>query len=95
MKIFLYSLAIIPSKFREIDRSANVLHLSFLMGCQKVISYPDLHGHTEGRSGKVRFQACSLPARPETRAFLSPRMFVHSVVIMGDFAEKTWIREYS
>ena len=39
------------------------------------------------RSGKVRFRACSVPARPEIRAFLSLRMFVLSVVIMGDFAE--------
>ena len=39
------------------------------------------------RSGKVRFQACSVPARPEIRAFLSLRMFVLSVVILGDFAE--------
>ena len=39
------------------------------------------------RSGKVRFRACSVPARPEIRAFLSVRMFVLSVVILGDFAE--------
>ena len=39
------------------------------------------------RSGKVRFGACSVPARPEIRAFLSLRMFVFSVVILGDFAE--------
>ena len=39
------------------------------------------------RSGKVRFRACSVPARPEIRAFLSLRMFVLSVVILGDFAE--------
>ena len=39
------------------------------------------------RSGKVRFPACSVPARPEIRAFLSLRMFVLSVVILGDFAE--------
>ena len=39
------------------------------------------------RSGKVRFGACSVPARPEIRAFLSLRMFVLSVVILGDFAE--------
>ena len=32
-----------------------------------------------------------MPARPEIRAFLSLRMFVLSVVILGDFAEKTWI----
>ena len=37
------------------------------------------------RSGKVRFRACSVPARPEIRAFLSLRMFVLSVVILGDF----------
>ena len=54
---------------------------------QRLISYPDLHGHTEGRSGKVRFRACSVQARPEIRAFLSLRMFVLSVVILGDFAE--------
>ena len=35
------------------------------------------------RSGKVRFRACSVPARPEIRAFLSLRMFVLSVVILG------------
>ena len=45
------------------------------------------HGHTEGRSGKVRFRACSVPARPEIWAFLSLRMFVLSVVTLGDFAE--------
>ena len=39
------------------------------------------------RSGKVRFRACSVPARPEIRAFLSLRMLVLSVVILGDFAE--------
>ena len=39
------------------------------------------------RSGKVRFRACSVPARPEIRAFLLVRMFVLSVVILGDFAE--------
>ena len=39
------------------------------------------------RSGKVRFRACSVPARPEIRAFLSLRMFVLSVVILDDFAE--------
>ena len=39
------------------------------------------------RSGKVRFRAWSVPARPEIRAFLSLRMFVLSVVILGDFAE--------
>ena len=39
------------------------------------------------RSGKVRFGACSVPARPEIRAFLSLRMLVLSVVILGDFAE--------
>ena len=39
------------------------------------------------RSGKVRFRACSVPARPEIRAFLSLRMFVVSLVILGDFAE--------
>ena len=39
------------------------------------------------RSGKVRFRACSVPARPGIRAFLSLRMFVISVVILGDFAE--------
>ena len=39
------------------------------------------------RSGKVRFRACSVPARPEIRAFLSLRMFVLSVVILGDLAE--------
>ena len=38
-------------------------------------------------SGKVRFRACSMSARPEIRAFLSLRMFVLSVVILGDFAE--------
>ena len=31
-----------------------------------------------------------MPARPEIRAFLSLRMFVLSVVILGDFAEQTW-----
>ena len=46
-----------------------------------------LFGHTEGRSGKVRFRACSVPARPEILAFLSLRMFVLSVVILGDFVE--------
>ena len=39
------------------------------------------------RSGKVRFRAWSVPARPEIRAFLSLRMFVLSVVILGGFAE--------
>ena len=39
------------------------------------------------RSGKVRFRACSVPARPEIRAFLSLRIFVLSVVILVDFAE--------
>ena len=39
------------------------------------------------RSGKVRFRACSVPARPEIPAFLSLRMFVIAVVISGDFAE--------
>ena len=39
------------------------------------------------RSGKVRFRACSVPARPEIRAFLSLRMFVLSVVILDDLAE--------
>ena len=32
-----------------------------------------------------------MPARLEIRAFLSLRMFVLSVVILGDFAEQTWI----
>ena len=32
-----------------------------------------------------------MPARPEIRAFLSLRMFLLSVVILGDFAEKTWV----
>ena len=35
------------------------------------------------RSGKVRFRACSVPARPEIRAFLSLRMFVLSVCDFG------------
>ena len=39
------------------------------------------------RSRKVRFRACSVPARPEIRAFLSLRLFVLSVVISGDFAK--------
>ena len=39
------------------------------------------------RSGKVRFRACTVPARPEIRALLSLCMFVLSVVILGDFAE--------
>ena len=39
------------------------------------------------RSGKVRFRACSVPARPEIRSFLSLHMFVLSVVILGDSAE--------
>ena len=39
------------------------------------------------RSGKVRFRACSVPARPKIQAFLSLGMFVLSVVILGDFAE--------
>ena len=39
------------------------------------------------RSGKVRFRACSVPARLEIRAFLSLRMFVLSNVILSDFAE--------
>ena len=39
------------------------------------------------RSGKVRFRACSAPARPEIFSFLLLRMFVLSVVILGDFAE--------
>ena len=39
------------------------------------------------RSGKVRFRACSVPARPEIRAFLSVGMFVLSVVILVDFGE--------
>ena len=39
------------------------------------------------RSGKVRFRACSVPARPEIQAFLSMRMLVLPVVILGDFAE--------
>ena len=39
------------------------------------------------RSGKVRFRACSVPARSEIRAFLSLHMFVLSVVILDDFAE--------
>ena len=39
------------------------------------------------RSGKVRFRACSVPARPEIRAFLSRGMFVLSVVILSDLAE--------
>ena len=39
------------------------------------------------RSGKVRFRACSVPARPDIRAFLSLRMFVLSVVILGDLGE--------
>ena len=39
-------------------------------------------------SGREMFnRACSVPARPEIRAFLSLRMFVLSVVILGDFAE--------
>ena len=47
-----------------------------------LISYPDLTLSLENvRSGKVRFRACSVPARPEIRAFLSLRMFVLSVVI--------------
>ena len=49
---------------------------------QYLISYPDLPRSYEGRSGKVRFRA-----RPEIRAFLSLRMFVLTVVILGDFAE--------
>ena len=32
-----------------------------------------------------------MPARPEIRASLSLRMLVLSVVILGDFAEYTWI----
>ena len=40
------------------------------------------------RSGKVRFPACSVAARPEIRAFLSLRMFVLSVVVLW---KKTWI----
>ena len=39
------------------------------------------------RSGKVRFRASSVPARPEIRAFLSLRMFVLFVVILGDLTE--------
>ena len=34
------------------------------------------------RSGKVRFRACSVAARPKIRAFLSLRMFVLSVVVL-------------
>ena len=49
---------------------------------------PRSHSVTENvRSGKLRFRACSVPARPEIRAFLSLRMFVLSVVILGDFVE--------
>ena len=49
---------------------------------------PRSHSVTgNARSGKVRFRACSEPARPEIRAFLSLRVFVLSVVILGDFAE--------
>ena len=49
---------------------------------------PRFHSVTGNvRSGKVRFRACSVPARPEIRAFLSLRMFVLSVVILGDFVE--------
>ena len=32
-----------------------------------------------------------MPARAEIRVFLSLRMFVLSVVILGDFAKQTWI----
>ena len=39
------------------------------------------------RSGKVRFRACSVAARPEIRAFLSLRMFVLPVVVLW---KKTW-----
>ena len=39
------------------------------------------------RFGKVRFRACSVPARSEIRAFLLVRMFVLSVMILGDFVE--------
>ena len=49
---------------------------------------PRSHSVTgNARSGKVRFRAYSVPARPEIRAFLSLRMFVLSVVILGDFSE--------
>ena len=68
-------------------------------GCSKVEVYvnqntnrpnlvPRSHSVTGNvRSGKVRFPECSVPARPEIRAFLSLRMFVLSVVILGDLAE--------
>ena len=47
----------------------------------------DRSSGNENGSGKVLFRACTVPARPEIRAFLSLRMFVLSVVILGDFAE--------
>ena len=72
-------------------RRKKKINLATLSAIICLISYPDLprssHGRTEGRSGKVRFRACSVSARPEIRAFLSLRMFVLSVVILGDFAE--------
>ena len=59
--------------------------------CTRLVGYnlvPRSHSVTGNvRSGKVRFRACSVPARPEIRAFLPLRMFVLSVVILGDFAE--------
>ena len=51
-----------------------------------LISYSDLPRSYGREICKVRFRACSSPARPEIRAFLSLNMFVHSVVILGDFA---------
>ena len=36
-----------------------------------------------------RFRACSVPARPEIRDFLSVRMFVLSVVIKHGFRENS------
>ena len=44
---------------------------------------PRSHSVTRNvRSGKVRFRACSVAARPEIRAILSLRMFVLSDVVL-------------
>ena len=72
----------------ELNKCLQKLHVAARKKDSNYDLVPRSHSVTGNvRSGKVRFRACSVPARPEIRAFLSLRMFVLSVVILGDFAE--------
>ena len=88
------TVAEVKDKWKNLHSTANKEFATFKRETKKTgggpapYLVPRSHSVTGNvRSAKVRFRACSVPARPQIRAFLSVRMFVLSVVILGDFAE--------